>query len=148
RWGRVYRLPSEAEWEYSCRGGAPSYQVFHFGNSLSLKQANFTGQSPTDRGPCLGRTGKVGSYAANRFGLYDMHGNIEEWCQDRYVEDYYRRRITRKAPPGPSEGSFRVIRGGGWNAFGGYCRSASRHWNSPAFRSHFVGFRVALVSSG
>ena len=73
--GRVYRLPTEAEWEYACRAGTKT--PFHYGNSLSSKQANFNGNFPyggADKGPYLKRTAKVGSYAANAFGLYDMHG--------------------------------------------------------------------------
>jgi formylglycine-generating enzyme required for sulfatase activity len=75
----VHRLPTEAEWEYACRGGAPSYQAFHFGRSLSSTEANFDGahsSGGTDRSPYLERTCKVGSYAKNGFGLHDMHGNV------------------------------------------------------------------------
>jgi formylglycine-generating enzyme required for sulfatase activity len=100
RAGRKYRLPSEAEVEYACRGGAPSYQVFHIGNSLSSMQANFNGNAPyggAAKGPDLGRTCKVGSYKPNRFGLYDMHGNVWEWCSDWYGGDYYGK-SPRRAP--------------------------------------------------
>ncbi len=81
--GRVYRLPTEAEWEYACRAGTKT--PFHYGDSLSSKQANFCGHFPyggADKGPWLKRTAKVDTYAANAFGLYDMHGNVWEWCQD------------------------------------------------------------------
>jgi formylglycine-generating enzyme required for sulfatase activity len=148
--GREYRLPTEAEWEYACRGGTPSSQVFHFGNSLSSNQANFNGSSPYGtavKGPNLERTCKVGSYAPNAFGLFDMHGNVWEWCHDWYGEDYYRK-SPRRDPQGRSAGSDRVIRGGGWDATGRRCRSAYRGRNSPAYRFSVLGFRVALVPVG
>jgi uncharacterized protein (TIGR02996 family) len=123
RWGWVYRLPSEAEWEYACRGGSPSYQVFHLGR------------------PC-----KVGSYAPNAFGLYDMHGNVWEWCQDWYGADYYAK-SPQEDPPGPPGGLHRVVRGGDFGANGRFCRSAYRGWREPARRPFNLGFRVVLVSS-
>jgi formylglycine-generating enzyme required for sulfatase activity/serine/threonine protein kinase len=149
--GRKYRLPTEAEWEYSCRGRAPfSYEVFDFGSSLSGKQANFDGNNPyggADQVDPLNRTRKVGSYPANRFGLHDMHGNVWEWCLDRYDKDYYAKSPPQD-PPGPlEEGSERLFRGGSWNDGGQFCRSAFRHQSTPAFRSNALGFRVALVPS-
>ena len=113
----LYRLPTEAEWEYACRGGAAAYSVFHYGNSLSSAQANFNGNWPyggAARGPHLQKTTKVGSYQPNAFGLYDMHGNVFEWCADWYGTDYYES-SPRQDPPGPYGGSHRVSRGGGWN---------------------------------
>jgi formylglycine-generating enzyme required for sulfatase activity len=136
--GRKYRLPTEAEWEYACRGGSPVYRVFHFGNFLLSTPANIAGRGD------LKRTCKVGSYAKNGFGLYDMHGNVSEWCQDWYAENYYAK-SPRKDPPGPSEGSDRVLRGGAWVNKDRECRSASRLRNTPAFRDSDLGFRVALV---
>jgi formylglycine-generating enzyme required for sulfatase activity len=146
--GRKYRLPSEAEWEYSCRGGVPS-QVFHFGNSLSSRQANFDGNYPyeADKDPYLGRTCEVGRYPANAFGLFDMHGNVWEWCEDWYADDYYRH-SPRRDPPGPSKGVCRVIRGGSWDRFATDCRSAYRGKYAPANRNRRFGFRVALAPSG
>jgi uncharacterized protein (TIGR02996 family) len=148
--GRKYRLPTEAEWEHSCRGGASSSQPFHFGNSLCSTQANFRGDFPyggAEKRPYLERTCKVGSYAANAFGLYDLHGNVWQWCSDWFDADYYAGSPPRD-PPGPSEGSFRVIRGGGWNSVGRHCRSANRGRDAPALRDFGLGFRVALVLSG
>jgi formylglycine-generating enzyme required for sulfatase activity len=148
---RLYRLPTEAEWEYACRGGAASYPVFHFGNSLSSTQANFDGNHPyggARKGPYLGRTSEVGAYkVSNGFGLHDLHGNVWEWCADWYAEDYYAG-SPRLDPPGPSEGSARVIRGGSWGNSGQRCRSAERGRNAPGYRSYILGFRVALVLSG
>jgi formylglycine-generating enzyme required for sulfatase activity len=140
-----YRLPTEAEWEYACRGGASSHQPFHFGKSLSSKQANFDGRSPyggANKGPDLGRTCKVGSYKANGFGLKDMHGNVFEWCSDRYDQGYYGK-SPAKDPQGASEGSSRVIRGGAWENEASRCRSAFRTGRVPDYRDSRVGFRVA-----
>src|SRR5262249_51308410 len=76
-----YSLPTEAQWEYACRGGAASYKKYHFGDTISAKEGKFNNTK--------GRTEKVGSYAANAFGLHDMHGNVWEWCLDHYDQDYY-----------------------------------------------------------
>ena len=148
--GLTYRLPSEAEWEYSCRGGLPSYQIFHFGNSLSSRQANFNGNFPyggADKGTYLARTCQVGSYPPNAFGLWDMHGNVWEWCQDWYAADSYAS-SPRRAPPGPSRIHAGVFRGGSWSSRSSGCRSAFRYGSTPANRSLHLGFRVALVPSG
>src|SRR5207248_6430104 len=128
--------PSEAEWEYSCRGGHVIEEMrekpalpFHFAqptSSLSSTQANFDGNHPyggAAKGPYLKRTCKVGSYKPNRLGLYDMHGNVWEWCHDWYGVDYYAK-SPKTDPPGPSEGSVRVRRGGGWYLSGQPCRAA------------------------
>ncbi len=149
--GRKYRLPSEAEWEYACRGGSPSYQVYHFGNSLSFRKANFDWRHPYGGGDKKhddsNRTCKVGSYEANRLGLHDMHGNIWEWCSDWYDKDYYAK-SPREDPPGSLGGSSRVIRGGSWSYVGSGYRSASRNGHPPVIRWAYLGFRVALVPSG
>jgi uncharacterized protein (TIGR02996 family) len=141
----LYRLPTEAEWEYACRGGAGS-NFFHFGNCVSSDQANINGKIPycgAAKGPYLGRTCAVGSYRPNGYGLYDMHGNVWEWCSDWYEEGYYA--AAPVADPSGGTGSNRVVRGGGWIAVGSYCRSASRHGHSPTIRILHVGFRIALV---
>jgi len=143
--GRVYRLPREAEWEYACRGGASSSAAVAFGNSLSSTQANFDGNIPyggAEKGRRLKRTCRVGSYKPNAFGLYDMHGNVCEWCADWYDEGYYKTGPPRD-PAGPVTGSVRVFRGGSWDDYGWFCRSASRR-HSPGERFNHVGFRVAL----
>ena len=136
--GRIYRLPTEAEWEYSCRGGLPS-QRFHFGSTLSPRQANFKNT--------LGRTCEIGAYPPNAFGLYDMHGNVWEWCADWFDGNYYAS-SPKRDPAGPSQGSDRVVRGGWWVAGSAYCRSAYRYYYAPAFRGNNLGFRVLAVLSG
>ncbi len=145
--GREYRLPTEAEWEYACR--AETKTVFHHGDSLSFRQANFDGAYPYGggcKGPYLGRTVTVGSYASNAFGLYDMHGNVWEWCRDWYDENYYETGPSED-PLGPTEATDRVVRGGCWLALGKFCRSASRNGFEPRNRILTVGFRVAALSS-
>jgi formylglycine-generating enzyme required for sulfatase activity len=147
--GRKYRLPTEAEWEYACRGGACSSSIFHHGNSLSSTQANFDGNYPyggADKGPFLERTCQVGSYRPNGFGLFDMHGNVHEWCEDCYGKGYYAS-SPRRDPPGPSVGLDRMIRGGSWGIQGRHCRSAFRLWRWRGDRYDYLGFRAVLVPS-
>jgi formylglycine-generating enzyme required for sulfatase activity len=140
--GRQYRLPTEAEWEYACRGGAESATAFYFGNSLSSTQANFDFAGTGGAGSS---TCKVGSYPANGFGLHDMHGNVSEWCADWYDEHYYRK-SPRCDPQGPSAGADRVFRGGSWDFSASYCRSAHRDSAHPSNQFSRVGFRVTLVA--
>jgi formylglycine-generating enzyme required for sulfatase activity/serine/threonine protein kinase len=142
--GRVYRLPTEAEWEYACRGGPVSSGTpFHFGDTLSSHQANFIGDQPygAPKGPNLARTTRVGSYPCNGLGLYDMHGNVWEWCESWYgtyppgpVSD----------PTGPATGTYRVLRGGSWLSGGCSCRSALRSHLMPGGRVNNIGFRVVV----
>jgi outer membrane protein assembly factor BamB len=148
--GRVYRLPTEAEWEYACR--ASTTIVFHFGDALSSRQANFNGEHPfggAEVGPFLNRTAAVGSYQPNAFGLYDMHGNLYEWCRDRFSREYYRESPVED-PQGPRRGTSRVIRGGDWYSDGRDCRSAFRYADIPEGRFYALGMRVVceLTSEG
>jgi len=143
--GRVYRLPTEAEWECACRAGTTT--PFHFGNQLNGREANCNGELPygtETKGPNLERTTTVGSYQPNALGLYDMHGNVNEWCQDWHSGAYYNYSPSED-PAGPATGSCRVRRGGGWVNDAGGCRSASRGRGAPVKRDTLRGFRVALV---
>ena len=152
--GREHRLPTEAEWEYACRGGSSSR--FHFGDDdedlskygdvadVSFRRA--TGKDWGIKSDDGGEfTSPVGRFKANPYGLYDMHGNVWEWCSD-WQGDYGSGRVTD--PTGPASGSYRVIRGGGWINYAGYCRSANRYGFDPSSRSYFLGFRLSLVPSG
>ncbi|MCX6284916.1 MAG: formylglycine-generating enzyme family protein [Bacteroidetes bacterium] len=134
------RLPTEAEWEYACRAG--SQTPFCTGNNLTTAQANFNGNFPygdSPKGEFRSRTVPVGSFAPNAWGLYDMHGNIWEWCNDWY-DDYS---IADQANPGgPESGTFRVFRGGGWRNYAQLCRSAFRYRYFPDYRHFNIGFRL------
>jgi formylglycine-generating enzyme required for sulfatase activity len=144
---RTYRLPTEAEWEYACREAGASKAPFHFGAQLGSGQANFDGNFPyggADKGPYLARPCKVGSYKPNKLGLYDMHGNIWQWCGDWYGSDYYAKSPERD-PCGPERGQTRVIRGGCWCFNARECRSAYRGNESPGFSDGTIGFRVVCV---
>lgn len=147
--GRRYRLPTEAEWEYACR--AERTTPVAFGRSLSSAQANFDGFHPyggAQRGSYLQRPTTVGAYPANDFGLFDMHGNVYEWCADWYEPHYYRS-SPFEDPPGPPrpdrtpEKVYRVLRGGSWNTMGLLCRSGQRFMDPPGRAYPDYGLRVA-----
>jgi formylglycine-generating enzyme required for sulfatase activity len=154
---RTYRLPSEAEWEYACRAGTTT--PFHFGETLSDELANYCPQNREIGGNqykgVYGRgiegnyreeTMDVGKFPANKFGLYDMHGNVWEWCEDDWHSDY---------KDAPSDGSAwlendrktskRLLRGGSWGSFPEYCRSSVRLNVARVNRDNSLGFRVSCV---
>jgi formylglycine-generating enzyme required for sulfatase activity len=130
--GQQYRLPSEAEWEYACRAGTTT--AFYFGETISTEVANYRGEETT----------VVGTFPANSYGLYDMHGNILEWCADRYHGSY---------TGAPTDGSawdregdrLYVLRGGSWYSKMSYCRSAARIYYRPDYRCSYFGFRVVCT---
>jgi len=139
--GNGYRLPTEAEWEYACRAGTTT--PFHFGATHDGHEDNIDGLLPygaSGKGICLDRTTEVGSYRVNAWGLYDLHGNVYEWCADWYG-DYPTGNVVD--PQGPATSKYRVLRGGSWGFVAKEARSAARHSFTPSFRYSVIGFRVA-----
>ncbi len=147
--GKNFRLPTEAEWEYACRAGTPT--PFHTGYNLTTSQANYNGNYPYDnnqKGHNQSNTVAVNSFNPNAWGLYNMHGNVWEWCGDWYKATYYaecKARGTVSNPDNQEPGSDRVLRGGCWFNYAEYCRSAIRYRYSPDYRFNFVGFRLVFV---
>ena len=133
-----YRFPTEAEWEYACRAGTTT--AYSFGDKITLKDANIDGDVGVDGLPA-GSIKSVGSYNPNAFGLYDMHGNMCEWCEDWYDYDYPAR--TGIDPKGPATGEIRVLRGGGFLGDVPTARSSNRAGFLPSSGSGIVGFRLA-----
>jgi formylglycine-generating enzyme required for sulfatase activity len=143
---KTYRLPTEAEWEYACRAGTKT--VFHTGNDFNSTLANINGLSYSSYGKEVGGpfyrcTVTGGEYPGNAFGLFDMHGNVQEWCSDWYAADYYKK-SPKDDPTGPAEGKERVLRGGAWPSSAKACRSAARNKLPPDEKTYTTGFRVVL----
>jgi formylglycine-generating enzyme required for sulfatase activity len=144
--GRRYRLPTEAEWEYACRAGTVT--SFHYGSASDATKANFDGNFTYGggaKGAYLVRTTTVGSYPSNAFGLSDMHGNVWEWCQDRYHDNYEGAPTDGSAWETGGNQTRRVLRGGSWYLNPRYARCANRLRNSPDVRHLLMGFRVVSV---
>jgi len=158
--GKQYRLPTEAEWEYSCKAGTRTY--FSTGDGLaSLKGSeNLMGTSDKSKYPAHDDakyqlfkfddgwfyTMPVGRFKSKAFGMYDMHGNVSEWCSDWYDKEYYAS-SPQMDPVGATSGSFCVNRGGHWTSCAPDCRSAHRNWNHPSSCGFTTGFRLALSLS-
>jgi len=132
-----FALPTEAQWEYACRAGSATR--YHFGDAESK-----FGEYAWCRANSGGKTHPVGEKKPNAWGLYDMHGNVWEWCQDWYDGGYYTH-SKKDDPTGPAIGSIRAFRGGGWAYAAAGCQSASRFHSVPGARSFYVGLRVAFV---
>ncbi len=152
--GRIYRLPSEAEWEYACRAGTTTF--FHFGETITPDLANYNGNyiyGSESKG--IGRqeiypkeTTSVGSFqVANAFGLYDMHGNVWEWCADSWHTHYHGAPLDGRAWDDNSDNRYRLSRGGSWSGNLVSCRSASRGIDVPSGKSSRIGFRVVCTST-
>ncbi|UCD57679.1 MAG: formylglycine-generating enzyme family protein, partial [Candidatus Hydrogenedentota bacterium] len=132
------RLPTEAEWEYACCAGTET--KYNVGESMTHDDANYSfegGKDYWNKG-----TAPAGSFPPNRWGLYDMHGNVSEWCQDWYSRSYYKDSPNNN-PTGPTEGSERVVRGGSWKNSAHNLRSANREYCRPTNTCNYVGFRCA-----
>jgi formylglycine-generating enzyme required for sulfatase activity len=139
---KLYRLPTEAEWEYACRAGTTT--PFYLGENISTEQVNYNGDhtyADSKQGVNRKKSTPVGSFPANRWGLHDMHGNVWNWCQDWHA-DYPQKDVVN--PQGPDAGRVRVLRGGSWYYEPGYCRSAHRHVGGPDVRYANVGFRACF----
>jgi len=137
-----FRLPSEAEWEYAARAGTST--IYTTGDAIKSTDANFNGSFPFGlnlideyRKTSL----PVGSFKANAFGLYDMHGNVWEWCNDWYQANYYQHEVVQN-PAGPDTGQMKVLRGGSWFRYSAHIRSATRYKNKQSGQYADTGFRV------
>ncbi|AMV71432.1 protein 3-oxoalanine-generating enzyme family protein [Desulfuromonas sp. DDH964] len=148
--GKNYRLPTEAEWEYAARSGGKQEKFAGLSSDAELfRYANFCDSNCTynwrtaSQNDGYKETSPVGNYQPNGLGLYDMAGNVWEWCSDRYGDKYYAQ-SPRNNPRGPSGGSYRVCRGGCWDVRPAYVRSANRGGRSPGARDDDLGFRLAF----
>ncbi len=167
--GRTYRLPSEAEWEYACRAGTTT--PFHFGETITTDLVNYNGDftyASAPKGVVRNQTTDVGNFDPNLFGLYQMHGNTWEWCLDTWHKNYQGAPSDGSAWIGSSrensslnwkelerlynqlndnDNRLRMLRGGSWNNYASYCRSAKRESNAPDYASVFIGFRVVVSAA-
>ena len=137
---RKYALPTEAQWEYACRAGTET--PFFFGEAASTDKANYHGDyiyGKGKKGKNRGKPAPVGSMPPNAWGLYEMHGNVSEWCATRYSKYGS---DAESDPTGPEKGDQRLLRGGSWRSYPGACRSAFRHKLGAGTRSEAIGFRV------
>ena len=153
---RTYRLPSEAEWEYACRAGTTT--AFHFGETIDAELANYRAQDNTDfdwsgkygrgiLGEYREKTTSIKTFPANSFGLYDMHGNVWEWCLDSWYENYDDAPTDGSARDASNDSGSKILRGGSWFGPPGDCRSAFRLRGTVDGRSNYLGFRVVYSSS-
>ncbi len=148
--GKTVNLPTEAQWEYACRAGSKTRFSFSDSDAYLHRYGNYCDKSNTDylwwqdkaHNDGHDKTASVGSFWSNAFGLYDMHGNVWEWCNDWYADSYANAKNVD--PAGPDSGSLRVLRGGGWGRAPALCRSAFRYGGTRAFRYLHVGFRVSV----
>ena len=146
--GKVYRLPSEVEWEYACRAGTTT--PFALGETLTTGIANFNGNFAYAGGPkCIYRkmTVAVDSFPPNAFGLYNMHGNVHEWCADDYRDSYDGAPSDASPWLGRDAENRKILRGGSWIFDANFCRSAYRYWQAAGNRNSGIGFRVVCAFS-
>ncbi|MTJ08901.1 bifunctional serine/threonine-protein kinase/formylglycine-generating enzyme family protein [Anabaena sp. UHCC 0204] len=144
--GKNYKLPSEAQWEYACRAGTTT--PFYFGESITPDLVNYNGDyayAAAPKGKYRKQTTDVGTFPPNAFGLYDMHGNVWEWCEDDWQENYINAPINGIALTRLGNNP-RLLRGGSWNSIASYCRAADRYRDARGIRYDFLGFRVVVSS--
>jgi formylglycine-generating enzyme required for sulfatase activity len=146
--GQQYRLPSEAQWEYACRANTTT--AFHFGSTITPDLVNYNGEYPYNGAPPgenRGQATPVGTFPPNGFGLYDMHGNVWEWCLDEYQPNYQTTPVDGSAvADSDSPNPKRVMRGGAWDYVAKGCRSAVRCSLDATLRMPGCGFRVVLTA--
>jgi formylglycine-generating enzyme required for sulfatase activity len=146
--GREYRLPSEAEWEYACRSGTTT--PFYFGETITTDLVNYNGNytyAAAPKGEYRSQTTEVGSFPPNAFGLYDMHGNVWEWCLDHWHKNYQGSPTDGSAWITGGDSNYRLLRGGSWYDDPRLCRSAFRSRYPPDYRYNVIGFRVVCGSA-
>ncbi|PZO42177.1 MAG: serine/threonine protein kinase [Pseudanabaena frigida] len=146
RSGKPYRLPSESEWEYACRAG--TLTAFSFGETIAANLATYNASEPykyAPKGIASASTTEVGSYPSNAFGLHDMHGNVWEWCEDNWHDDYDLLPKDGSAWTKGGDRSCRIVRGGSWRDPAHYCRSAKRSKNPANQGDRCTGFRIAVT---
>ena len=142
--GKNFRLPTEAEWEFAARGGKSGGTKYSGSDNIDDVAGYYDNSSKLGSNISAYGTQQVKSKKPNSLGIYDMSGNVYEWCQDLYASDYYKNSPSNN-PQGPSSGSIRVIRGGSWNHNANYCRVAYRYFSYPVNISYRNGLRLALV---
>ncbi len=143
--GKKYRLPTEAEWEYACRG--QTMTAFHFGETITSELANYNGNAnyaDAPKGVYRFQTTDVGIFKPNAFGLYDLHGNVWEWCADAWHNNYNSAPADGSVWESGGDSSLRLLRGGSWNDHPPNCRSACRLRYQPDCKASIVGFRVVV----
>jgi len=143
-----FRLPSEGEWEYACRAGSTT--PFCFGETLTTDLANYCGDHVYGKGPkgiYRHEPTLMGAFPPNAFGLYDMHGNVWEWCADTWFDDYTGAPMDGSPNTGSAAHMLRVARGGSWHETPDHCRSAVRLKLDPKDKEDYFGFRIALTAS-
>ena len=146
--GNIYRLPSEAEWEYSCRAGTTA--LFHFGETITSALANYDASNvyrSEPKGEHRQQTTSVGMFPPNVFGLYAMHGNVLEWCEDHWHDSYQGAPNNGSAWLSENKDADRLLRGGSWYEDPWFCRSAARVSMDARFRNYLIGFRVVCSAS-
>ena len=145
--GKIYTLPSESQWEYACRAGTTT--PFYFGETITSELVNYDGNHPygnAPKGKYRQETTDVGSFPPNAFGLYDMHGNVWEWCLDVWHGNYNGAPTDGSAWESGGDSNRRLLRGGSWSFNSRICRCARRYYTYAGYLNNGGGFRIVLLS--